>query len=200
MTRARRRRRRIWIAVLCCVPAAAVLVAWGVAATTSVLAPGRALPERSSVGLAGNELQVITASGAINFEDLLPQYRPPAPGAGAWGRQFTKSGKLAGVIGWREGYEWHGRFATHFTLIGIPMWIPLLCTAPLLAVAVRQVLRLRESARRRRDGACLYCGADLAPGTERCPACGRAQPSVDPVSTVLLGGAPTAPAPQEPHA
>jgi hypothetical protein len=203
MTRARRRRRRIWIAALCCVPTLAILVAWLIAATTSVPAPGRALPESSAVGLAENQFQVYSASGAINFEDLLPQYRPPTPvsGTGAWGRQFTDSGKVAGVIGVRRGVEWHGRFATHFTLVGVPLWLPLLCTAPLLAVAGRQVRRLRESARRRREGACVYCGVELPAGAERCPSCGHAQPEVDPVSAALLGSAPAVTPPhQQPNA
>jgi hypothetical protein len=158
------------------------------------VAPGRALPERTAVGLAGHQLQFYSASGAINLEDLSPQHRPPsAAGAGGtWGRHFTQSGKAAGVFGVGEGVEYHGRFATHFKFLGIPMWLPLLLTLPLLAIAARQMYLLRGSARRRQDGVCVYCGQELPPGAERCVACGHAQPTVDPVTAVFLAGAPAA--------
>ena len=186
-----RRKRRITLAVLCCLPTLLLAAVWLVAAATPWLRPGRALPERSAVGLADGEFQVYTSSQAIDFEDLPPADQPPAPSGRepvAWGRHVNEATKLAGVIGLRRGVEWHGATATRFTLVAVPLWLPVLCTVPLLLVAARQVLRLRAAARLRREGVCPNCRHHLTPDDVRCPNCGRAVPSVDPVGQLFLAG------------
>jgi hypothetical protein len=191
MTRSRRRRRRIWTAVLCCVPTLLVLAAWLTGASTSLLAPGRALPQRVAAGFAGHQFQLFSSSNAIEFDDLPGGVkRPMGTGSrGPFGRQFmqTNRGRL---FDQGEGVEWHGTFATHFTFFGIPMWLPLLATAPLLLVAARQVYLLRKSSRRGHAGICTQCGHDLTASDVRCPECGSPRPSSDPVSSVLLSATP----------
>ena len=189
MASAARRKRRVTIAVLCCLPTLLLAAVWGVGAGTSILSPGRALPERSTVGIAGRDFHVYTASSAVEFEDLAPADRPPqspAERGGPWGRHFTESTRAGGVIGVNRGVEWHGTFATYFTHVAIPMWLPLLCTLPLLVVAGWQVVRVRASTRARREARCVNCGHALKPSDPRCPECGRAVPSVDAVGQVFL--------------
>ena len=193
MTRARRRRKRIWIATLCSLPAVLVAVAWVVGAKTTLLAPGRALPQRTSFGLAGNQFQFYSASKAVEFRRLPQGVTPPATGPhGPFGRQFLGARRAARVIDLREGVEWHGTFATHFTFVGVPMWLPLLATSPLLLVAARQVYLLRASSRRGHAGVCTHCGHALTAADSRCPGCGSLPPSSDPVSSVFLGKPPSA--------
>jgi hypothetical protein len=195
MTRARRRRRRIWTAVLCCIPTLLVLAAWGVGANTSLLAPGRALPERTAAGIAGHRFQLYRSSNAIEFDSLPPGVtRPPSSSAaGPTGRQFLRTDE-ARLVDRGEGVEWHGTFATHFTYLGIPMWLPLLATTPLLLVAARQIYLLRKSSHRGAAGACAHCGHELSTSDARCPECGSPRPSSDPLSSVLLSASPTIPA------
>ena len=198
-----RRRRRIAIASLCCVPTLLLAAVWGVGAGTSLLGPGRALPERTAAGIAGPDFHIFSASDALEFDDLPPAERPSRTGTTdrPWGRRFTESKRAAGVIGVNRGVEWHGTFATHFTHVAVPMWLPLLCTLPLLAVAGWQVRRVLASARGRRKGRCVACGADVSGAQGRCPECGRALPSVDPVGQLFLaGGSPAGIAAEPPEA
>ena len=185
MHRRIRRRRRIALAVACCVPTLLVAAVWALSATTSLLAPGRALPQRTAVGVAGNQIQVFNASNAVEPEDVPAEDRPPAGAAGVGGRRVTDRSRAAGIIELAEGVEWHRTFATHFTMVGIPLWLLLLCTSPLLLVAAWQVHRVR-SARRPPEGVCANCGRELNPGDARCPECGRAVPSADPLGRVFL--------------
>ena len=190
MTRSRRRRRRIWTAVLCCVPTLLVLTAWMIGANSSLLAPGRALPESIAGGFSGHQFQFYWASNAVELENLPDNVRVPAAAGpqGPFGRHLLESGR-AGVLDRGEGVEFHGTFATHFTFLGFPMWLPLLATAPLLLVAARQVYLLRKSSRRGHAGVCTQCGHDLSASDVRCPECGSPRPSSDPLSSVLLSGA-----------
>ena len=195
MTRSRRRRRRISIAVLCCVPTLLVLAAWVVGANTSLLAPGRALPQRIAAGISGHQYQLYSASNAIEFDDLPAALRGPAAAGpqGLPGRQFLET--KAGVIDRGEGIEWHGTFATHFSFVGVPMWLPLLLTSPLLLITARQVYLLRKSLHRGRAGVCAHCGHEMTADDRRCPGCGSPPASSDPVSSVLLSGGPSGIAP-----
>jgi hypothetical protein len=195
MSRIRRRKRRIEIAALCCLPTAALAAAWVLGANTSLLSPARLLPETRAVGLAGHELQVFTASGAAGLEDLPVQFRPPGNSADAWGRRYTDSGKMAGVVSVRRGVEWQGRIATIFTQTAIPMWLPLALTLPLLGVAGWELYRVRASARRNTEGVCPKCGHESEPGAARCAECGRSLLSVDPVGQLFLAQQPTKPPP-----
>jgi len=186
MSRMRRRKRRIEIASFCCLPTVALAAVWILGANTSLLRPARILPECRAVGLAGHEFLVFTASGASGVEELPPRLRPPNNAADAWGRLYTDSARLAGVINVRRGVEWQGRIATLFTQTAIPMWLPLLCTAPLLLVAGWELYRVRASSRRKTEGVCPKCGHESPPGTARCAECGRSLSSVDPVGQLFL--------------
>ena len=204
MTRARRRRRRIWIAVLCCVPALAVAGVWLLAAYTSLLRPGRALPESTAVGLADHQFQWLADSNAVEFDDLPTEHAPPggASARDAWGRRFAESRKTAGAVDVRRGVEWQGNFATYFTFVGVPLWLPLLCTSPLLLVAAWQLYRVRQSALRQRSGACAHCGHPRPAEGRTCPGCGRPIEFVDPVTAVFLtpeAARATGPQPREPR-
>ena len=197
MSRMRRRKRRIEIASFCCLPTAALAAVWVLGANTSLLSPARVLPECRAVGLAGHEFQLFTASGASGLEELPPRFRPPGNVADAWGRLYTDTGKLAGVINIRRGVEWQGRIGTIFTQTAIPMWLPLLCTLPLLLVAGWELYRVLASARRRTEGVCPKCGCEAAPDAARCTECGRSLSSVDPVGQLFLAERATKPHPAE---
>jgi hypothetical protein len=186
MSRMRRRKRRIEIASFCCLPTAALAAVWVLGATTSWLSPARAMPECRVVGLAGHEFQLVAASGASGLEELPPQFRPPGNAANAWGRLYTDSGKLAGVIDVRRGVEWQGRIATFFTQTAIPMWLPLALTSPLLLLAAWELYRVRASSRPLSEGTCPKCGHQSPAGAARCAECGRSLSSVDPVGELLL--------------
>ena len=179
--------------MLCCVPTLVVLAAWGLGSGTSLLAPGRALPERTAAGIAGNRLQLYRASNAVEFDSLPPGVTRPAAGSGPgpFGRHFLQT-TGTGMFDRGEGVEWHGTFATHFTYLGIPMWLPLLATAPLLLLAARQVYLLGRASHRGAAGACTHCGHELSTSDARCPECGSPRPSTDPLSSVLLSATPTA--------
>lgn len=201
MTRARRRRRRIWIATLCAVPTLAIVVAWLIGANASVFEPGRVLPERTRAGLAGHQFQWLSASNAVELDDLPPDYAPPAGTAAgdAWGRRYTESGKVGGVVDVRRGVEWHGNFATYFRLVTVPMWLPLLCTTPLLLVGAWQLYRVRQSSLRHRTGVCSHCGQERPRDATPCPACGGPSEHFDPVTAVFLTGDPPAATPLQPR-
>jgi hypothetical protein len=186
MSRMRRRRRRIEIASFCCLPTAALAAVWILGATTSWLSPARVLPECRSVGLTGHELQLFTASGASGLDELAPQFRPPGNVANAWGRLYTDSGKMAGVINVRRGVEWQGRIATFFTQTAIPMWLPLALTTPLLLLAAWELYRAKLSSRPLTEGMCPKCGHQSEPGAARCGECGRSLSSVDPVGELFI--------------
>ena len=190
MRRKSRQLRRIWVAVFCCLPAALVLVVWLVGATSSVLRPGRAMPEGTAVGIQDHGLHVYTASHAMEVEDLPAELRPATTGdeaAGAVGRRYGESSRVMGVVDVRRGAEWHGRFATRFTLVVVPMWVLLLATLPLLLVAVWQAAAYVAAERRRRTPRCLNCGAVLPPGAETCAECGQKVAPVDEVGRAMLG-------------
>jgi hypothetical protein len=186
MSRMRRRRRRIEIASFCCLPTAALAAVWVLGATTSWLSPARILPECRAVGLTGHEFQVFTAAGASALDELPPQLRPPGNPADAWGRLYTDSGTLAGVIDVRRGVEWQGRIATFFTQTAIPMWLPLALTTPLLLLAGWELHRVRASSRPLTEGTCPKCGHQSEPGAARCAECGRSLSSVDPVGQLFI--------------
>jgi hypothetical protein len=204
MRRRSRQLRRIWVAVFCCVPAALVAVIWLVGATTSVLRPGRALPESMAVGIQDHGLQVFTASHAIEFDDLPAALRPPAGGddaAGTFGRRFNESSRVLGAVDVRRGAEWHGRFATLITLVVVPLWMLLAATLPLLLVAGWQTWAYVASERRHRTPRCLNCGAVLPPGVDRCAECGHEVARVDEVGRAMLGaGGPAGDAGRKPPA
>jgi hypothetical protein len=186
MSRMRRRKRRIEIASFCCLPTAALAAVWVLGATTSWLSPARILPECRAVGLAGHEFQIFTAAGASGLDELPPQLRPPGNAADAWGRLYTDSGKLAGVIDVRRGVEWQGRIATFFTQTAIPMWLPLALTTPLLLLAAWELYRVHASSRPLSEGTCPKCGHQSEPGAARCAECGRSLSSVDPVGQLFI--------------
>jgi hypothetical protein len=186
MSRMRRRKRRIEIASFCCLPTVALAAVWMLGANTSLLSPARVMPECRAVGLAGHEFQVFTAAGAAGLDELPPRYQPPGNPADAWGRAYTESGKLAGVIDVRRGVEWQGRIATIFTQTAIPMWLPLAFTLPLLFVAGWELYRVRRAARPVAEGVCPKCGHESEPGAARCAECGRSLFSVDPVGQLFL--------------
>ena len=189
MPRASRRRRRIRRAIACSIPTLVVAAVWLVSARTSVLAPGRALPQSVAVGVADHQIQVFIASNAVQFEAVPPELpRPANPGASV-DRRITARGRVAGVLESAEGVEWHRTFATHFTMFGIPMWLPLALTSPLLLVSAWQLYRLRADARRR-TGVCVNCGQEVRVSDAQCPACGQALPSVDPLGQVFMGAGP----------
>lgn len=205
MRRKSRQLRRIWVAVFCCLPAALVLVVWLVGATSSALRPGRAMPEGTAVGIQDHGLHVYKASHALEIEDLPPELRPPTAGddaADTIGRRFGESSRAMGVVDVRRGAEWHGRFATRFTLVVVPMWLLLLATLPLLLVAAWQVAAYVAAERRRRTPRCLNCGAVLPPGAEQCAVCGQKVAPVDEVGKAMLGAAGPAgdPSPGKPAA
>ena len=192
MRRKSRQLRRIWVAVFCCLPAALVLVVWLVGATSSALRPGRALPEGTAVGIEEHGLHVYTASHALELDDLPPELRPPTTGedaAGPVGQRYGEASKAAGVVDVRRGAEWHGRFATRFTLVVVPMWLLLLATFPFLLVAAWQIAAYVATERRHRTPRCLNCGAVLAPGSEQCAGCGQKVAPVDEVGKAMLGAA-----------
>jgi hypothetical protein len=186
MSRMRRRKRRIEIASFCCLPTVALAAVWVLGANTSLLRPARVMPECRAVGLAGHEFQVLTGAGAADFDDLPPRFRPPGNAGDAWGRLYTESGKLAGVIDVRRGVEWQGRIATVFTQTAVPMWLPLALTLPLLLVAAWELYRVRASSRQKTEGVCPKCGVEAPPGAARCAECGRSLSSVDPVGQLFL--------------
>ena len=190
MSRARRRKKRIGIAVACCLPTVLLALVWALGAAVPLLQPGRALPERSTAGFAGSRFHVINASGALPFTDLPQQDQPPAlDGPGAWGRRLIESRRAAGVFDVARGVEWQGSVATYFTLVAIPMWLPMLCTLPLLAVAAWELYRVRASSRGPAEGVCPKCGHAVEPDAARCAECGRLVRSVDPVGQLFLAGA-----------
>ena len=189
MPRASRRRRRIRRAIACSIPTLLVAAVWLVSARTTLLAPGRALPQSAALGVADHQIQLFRASNAVQFEAVPPQLpRPANPGA-TINRQVTASTRVAGVFESAEGVEWHRTFATHFTMLGIPMWLPLALTSPLLLVAAWQLYRLRADARRR-TAVCVNCGHEVRVTDTQCPACGQALPSVDPLGQAFLGAGP----------
>jgi hypothetical protein len=192
MRRKSRQLRRIWVAVFCCLPAALVLLVWLVGSASSALRPGRAMPEGTAVGIQDHGLYVYSASHALEIDDLPPELRPPTTGddaAGTVGRRFGESARAMGVVDVRRGAEWHGRFATRFTLVVVPMWLLLLATLPLLLVAAWQIAAYAAAERRRRTPRCLNCGAVLPPGSEQCPECGHKVALVDEVGKAMLGAA-----------
>ena len=190
MRRKSRQLRRIWVAAFCCLPAALVLVVWLIGSASSALRPGRAMPEGTAVGIQDHGLHVYTASHALELDDLPPELRPPTSGddaAGTVGRRFSESSRAMGVVDVRRGAEWHGRFATRFTLVVVPMWLLLLATLPLLLVAAWQITAYAAAERRRRTPRCLNCGAVLVPGAEQCPECGHKAAAVDEVGKAMFG-------------
>lgn len=189
MPRATRRRRRIRRAIACCIPTLIVAAVWLVSARTTLLAPGRALPQSIAVGVADHQIQIFSASNAVQFEAVPPELpRPANPGASV-DRRVTARTRLAGVFESSEGVEWHRTFATHFTTLAIPMWLPLALTSPLLLVAAWQLYRLRAESRRR-TAVCVNCGQELRVTDTQCPACGQALPAVDPLGQAFLGAGP----------
>src|SRR5688500_6470816 len=123
MRRRARQQKRVWLAVVLGLPTLLVGATWALAAATTRLRPGSAMPERFAVGIAENALSVTTASHALEYDDLPAAHRPPAggeEGVGARGRRYTGSNRVARVFDVREGVEWHGRFATRFTLFVVP--------------------------------------------------------------------------------
>ena len=97
------------------------------------------------------------------------------------GRFYVQPGAIPddiGMSGWALlGFgRWTAPADATIWAIMFPHWFVALLAAPLPALALASMTRVRRRATRRRAGFCPACGYDLRASPQRCPECGAATP------------------------